>query len=201
MASAMRTLSGEKNTLVVAYAGARGDTAKEMHQVLALEPGRAGHEAIGKLLQSWDALEKKRITLGDVETLVLAAKQRSFYELTDAISSRDRGRALAVLDAILKVRGLPRITDNTIVAIETMWAALRVIRQRGYSFDDEEHARSTRCVGAAIYDEHAEPLGAISIAGPSSRMPDERIRHLGPVVGHIAEELTRHLGGRWPHPY
>jgi IclR family acetate operon transcriptional repressor len=105
------------------------------------------------------------------------------------------------IDAILKVRGLPRITENTIVATETMWAALRVIRQRGYSFDDEEHARSTRCVGAAIYDEHAEPLGAISIAGPSSRLVDERIRHLGPVVAHVAEELTRHLGGRWPHPY
>ena len=107
----------------------------------------------------------------------------------------------AQVDAILKVKGLPRITENTIVAVETMWAALRVIRQRGYSFDDEEHARSTRCVGAAIYDEHSEPIGAISIAGPSSRMPDERIRHLGPVVAHIAEELTRHLGGKWPHPY
>src|SRR5690348_698095 len=45
--------------------------------------------------------EKKRITLGDVETMVLAAKQRSLYELTDAISSRDRARALGVLDAIL----------------------------------------------------------------------------------------------------
>ena len=105
------------------------------------------------------------------------------------------------IDAILKVRGLPRITENTIVVPETMWAALRVIRQRGYSFDDEEHARSTRCVGAAIYDEHAEPLGAISIAGPSTRLADERIRQLGPIVAHIAEELTRHLGGRWPHPY
>jgi IclR family acetate operon transcriptional repressor len=105
------------------------------------------------------------------------------------------------IDAILKVRGLPRITENTIVVPETMWAALRVIRQRGYSFDDEEHARSTRCVGAAIYDEHAEPLGAISIAGPSTRLADERIRQLGPIVAHIAEALTRHLGGRWPHPY
>ena len=105
------------------------------------------------------------------------------------------------IDAILKVRGLPRITENTIVVPETMWAALRVIRQRGYSFDDEEHARSTRCVGAAVYDEHAEPLGAISIAGPSTRLADERIRQLGPIVAHIAEELTRHLGGRWPHPY
>jgi DNA polymerase III subunit delta len=45
--------------------------------------------------------EKKRITLGDVETMVLAAKQRSLYELTDAISSRERVRALEVLDAIL----------------------------------------------------------------------------------------------------
>src|SRR5262249_57421791 len=45
--------------------------------------------------------EKKHITLGDVETLVLAAKQRSLYELTDAISARDKARALAVLDALL----------------------------------------------------------------------------------------------------
>jgi DNA polymerase III subunit delta len=45
--------------------------------------------------------EKKRVTLGDVETMVLAAKQRSLYELTDAISSKDRVRALEVLDAIL----------------------------------------------------------------------------------------------------
>ena len=45
--------------------------------------------------------EKKRITLGDVETMVLAAKQRSLYELTDAISSKHRVKALEVLDAIL----------------------------------------------------------------------------------------------------
>ncbi len=90
------------------------------------------------------------------------------------------------IDAILKVIGLPRITENTIVVPETMWAALRVIRQRGYSFDDEEHALATRCVAAA---------------GPSSRLSDERIRQLGPIVAHTAEELTQKLGGKWPHPY
>ena len=45
--------------------------------------------------------EKKRITLGDVETMVLAAKQRTLYELTDAISAKDRPRALEVLEAIM----------------------------------------------------------------------------------------------------
>jgi IclR family acetate operon transcriptional repressor len=103
------------------------------------------------------------------------------------------------IDAILKVKGLPRITTNTITSPETMWASIRVIRQRGWSFDDEEHALGTRCVAAPIYNEHAEVLGAISLAGPSSRLPDERIKHLGSLVAHIAEDLTHRLGGRWPH--
>ena len=28
-----------------------------------------------------------------------------------------------------------------------------------------------------------------------------RIKQLGPVVSHAAEEITRRLGGRWPHPH
>jgi DNA polymerase-3 subunit delta len=44
---------------------------------------------------------KARVTLGDVETMVLAAKQRSLYELTDAISAKDRPRALALLHGLL----------------------------------------------------------------------------------------------------
>ena len=105
------------------------------------------------------------------------------------------------IEAILKVKGLPRITENTITAPETMWASVRVIRQRGYSFDDEEHLIGTRCVASPIYDEHAEVLGAISLAGPVSRLPDARIKLLGPVVAHIAEDITKKLGGRWPHPH
>jgi DNA polymerase-3 subunit delta len=42
-----------------------------------------------------------RITLGDVETMVLSAKQRSLYELTDAISAKDRAKALMLLHGLL----------------------------------------------------------------------------------------------------
>jgi IclR family acetate operon transcriptional repressor len=81
-----------------------------------------------------------------------------------------------------------------------MWASLRVIRQRGWSFDDEEHLPGTRCVAAPIYDEHAESLGAISLAGPSRGC---RRAHQAARPDRLAhrEEITRHLGGRWPHPY
>jgi DNA polymerase III subunit delta len=47
------------------------------------------------------AIGRGRITLGDVETMVLAAKQRSLYELTDAISSRNKARAIALLHGLL----------------------------------------------------------------------------------------------------
>ena len=53
------------------------------------------------LTQDFAAIPLPVITLGDVETMVLAAKQRSLYELTDAISRRDRPAALALLHGLL----------------------------------------------------------------------------------------------------
>ncbi len=52
-------------------------------------------------ISSETSLTRNRVTLGDVETMVLAAKQRSLYELTDAISSKDRPRALLLLHGLL----------------------------------------------------------------------------------------------------
>src|SRR5262249_15892526 len=67
--------------------------------------------------------EKKRITLGDVETMVLAAKQRSLYELTDAISARDRVKALEILDAILSTG------DGDEAAIGHLYMLAKTFRQ------------------------------------------------------------------------
>jgi len=53
------------------------------------------------LTQDFANIPLPTITLGDVETMVLAAKQRSLYELTDAISRRDRPQALALLHGLL----------------------------------------------------------------------------------------------------
>jgi DNA polymerase-3 subunit delta len=44
---------------------------------------------------------KSVVEVGDVETMVSAAKQRSLYELTDAISLKDVPRALALLSGLL----------------------------------------------------------------------------------------------------
>ncbi len=87
--------------------------------------------------------EKKRISLGDVETLVLAAKQRSFYELTDAISARDRGRALAVLDAILSSG------DGEEAAIGHLYMLSRTFRQMLVIL--ERNVRDSRALWQALW--------------------------------------------------
>jgi DNA polymerase III subunit delta len=45
--------------------------------------------------------QKKKITLADVELMVVSAKQRSLYELTDAISAHDPARSLLLLRGLL----------------------------------------------------------------------------------------------------
>ncbi|MGD0903845.1 MAG: DNA polymerase III subunit delta [Terracidiphilus sp.] len=74
------------------------DAARELVDALGTDMMLISSELEKLLLYT---LGRGSITLGDVETMVLAAKQRSLYELTDAISARDRVRALALLHGLL----------------------------------------------------------------------------------------------------
>ena len=87
--------------------------------------------------------EKKRITLGDVETMVLAAKQRSLYELTEAISQKDKARALSVLDAVLSS------SDGEDAAIGHLYLLARTFRQMLVIL--EKNVRDSRAIWQALW--------------------------------------------------
>jgi DNA polymerase-3 subunit delta len=87
--------------------------------------------------------EKKQITLGDVETMVLAAKQRSLYELTDAISAKDKARALAVLDALLST------SEGEDAAIGHIYMLARTFRQMLVIL--EKNVRDSRAIWQALW--------------------------------------------------
>jgi IclR family acetate operon transcriptional repressor len=112
------------------------------------------------------------------------------------------GKALlaAMSDAevaeILHKRGLPHLTVNTIDTPEDLRVALRDIRRVGYAYDDEEHALGLRCLAASVHNEHSEPLAAVSIAGPKSRISDDRVAELGAIVARTARDITDAMGGR-----
>ena len=94
---------------VVREAEAKGvkieeDAARELVDALSAEMLTIASE-LEKLLLYAGALAAEKgaatINLVDVETMVTAAKQRSLYELTDAISLHDAPRALALLSGLL----------------------------------------------------------------------------------------------------
>ena len=121
--------------------------------------------------------EKKRIALGDVETMVLAAKQRSFYELTDAISARDRARALAVLDAILNTG------DGDEAAIGHLYMLSRTFRQM--LVISERNVRDTRALWQALWQGFRVPPFAAEDVIRQARRYKSR-RELTSAIRHIA---------------
>jgi len=87
--------------------------------------------------------EKKRITLGDVETMVVAAKQRTLYELTDALSSHNRARSLEILDAMLSTG------DGEDAAIGHLFMLARTFRQMLVIL--ERNVRDTRVLYQVLW--------------------------------------------------
>jgi DNA polymerase III subunit delta len=111
--------------------------------------------------------EKKRITLGDVETMVLAAKQRSLYELTDAISARDGVRALETLDAILSSG------EGEEAAIGHLYMLAKTFRQMLIIL--ERNVRDQRMLWAALWQGfRVPPFAADDIIKQARRYKSKR---------------------------
>ncbi|MGI8771351.1 MAG: DNA polymerase III subunit delta [Acidobacteriaceae bacterium] len=87
---------------------------------------------------------RKPITLGDVETMVLAAKQRSLYELTDAISAKDKPRALRLLQGLLNASD-----GGDDSAIGHLYMLARTFRQMLVIL--EKNVRDSRAIWQALW--------------------------------------------------
>ena len=85
-----------------------------------------------------------RVTLGDVETMVLAAKQRSLYELTDAISARDRTRAILLLHGLLNASA-----SGEDAAIGHLYMLARTFRQMLIIL--EKNVRDSRAIWQVLW--------------------------------------------------
>jgi DNA polymerase-3 subunit delta len=111
--------------------------------------------------------EKQRITLGDVETMVLAAKQRSLYELTDAISARDRVRALEMLDAILSSGEGEEASIGHVYMLARTFRQMLVILER--------NVRDQRMLWAALWQGfRVPPFAADDVIRQARRFKSKR---------------------------
>jgi DNA polymerase-3 subunit delta len=140
------------------------DAAREMVDALGGDMAMIAGELEKLLLYVG---EKKRITLGDVETMVLAAKQRSLYELTDAISAKDRVKALQVLDAILSTGEGEEASIGHIYMLAKTFRQMLVILER--------NVRDTRMLWAALWQGfRVTPFAAEDIIKQARRYKSKR---------------------------
>lgn len=117
------------------------DAARELVDALGADMMLVASEMEKLLLY---AHGRARITLGDVETMVLGAKQRSLYELTDAISAHDRARALALLQGLLNSSDA-----GEDAAIGHLYMLARTFRQMLVIL--EKNVRDSRAIWQALW--------------------------------------------------
>jgi len=164
-----RVEEGEAVRWIADYCSSRGvkiepDGARELVDALGGDMMMVSNELEKLILYVG---EKKRITLGDVETMVLAAKQRSLYELTDAISGKDRVRALEILDAILSAGEGEEAAIGHIYMLAKTFRQMLVILER--------NVRDQRMLWAALWQGfRVPPFAADDIIKQARRYKSRR---------------------------
>lgn len=102
------------------------------------------------------------------------------------------------LDEIMAERGLPALTARTMTSADQLRRDFHLIRERGWSLDDEESADGLRCIAAPVRSEQQDVLAAISISAPSTRLSHEKLATMAPVLARVADQVSTQLG--WPGP-
>ena len=137
--------------------------AKRAGKQLSPDAARALADALSsdmlRIAGEWEKLllyttGEAAITLADVEVMVESAKQRSLYELTDAISKKDKVRALALLDGLLNASD-----GGEDAAIGHLYMLARTFRQMLVIL--EKNVRDSRAIWSALWQGFRPPPFAV----------------------------------------
>jgi len=133
-----------------------GELANAMIEEQGL--GMYTHRATGREAVSVDATVGDRVTLHNTALgkAILAHKPRDEVE------------------EILDAHGMERTTDHTITDEDSLFEQFEEIRDDGVAFDRQERLPGLRCVATPILNQADEPVGAISVSGPTSRLNGDR---------------------------
>ena len=93
-------------------------------------------------------------------------------------------------------RRLPAPMPKSISDRGELFAELARVRTRGYAVQFEELEDDFAAVGAPIFNHAGRVTAAVSVGGPSRRLPQARLRELAPAVQATAGRISAGLGYR-----
>jgi hypothetical protein len=134
-------------------------------------------------------------------------QNRSGLKMASRIGGRNPAHSCAVgkvllshlsdeeLSNIVREKGLPKRTENTITDPSLLKEHLIMVKKQGYAIDDEENEKGIRCVAAPILNEVGKPVAAISISGPAFRVTKKVVQEtLKKEVMETALRISQTLG-------
>lgn len=95
-------------------------------------------------------------------------------------------------------RPLDQITSSTITSVDDLASAIAHARADGYAITVAERDVGASGLSAPVFDASGDLVGAITISGPTLRMPMEQCEEWVEVLVETATRATRLLGGRVP---
>ena len=131
---------------------------------------------------------------------VLQVDAAHFVGVTDwtgraaPVHASANGKALLAFGSADLPRRLPRLTPQTIVDRGELRAELERTRRVGYAVSVEELELGLHAVAAPVHDALGACVAAVSVSGPSYRLPEARLPAVGELCVAAADEVSGRLG-------
>jgi len=84
-------------------------------------------------------------------------------------------------------------TDKTITSIARLQEELEKVRRLGYAVDDEELSPNIKCAAVPLMNRQGACVYSLGASGVASRMTDEKMEKLIPLMLRAAAEINTHL--------
>lgn len=88
--------------------------------------------------------------------------------------------------------GTPRYTQYTILSPDAFFENMHQAHERGFAISEQEFEEGINAVAAPILF-GSEPIGSISVAGPSYRFSRERMIEIGGMIVTTAQEISKEM--------
>ncbi len=94
------------------------------------------------------------------------------------------------LEPVLEEIDFQRHTPHSLTSLRALRRELLLTRERGYAIDRAEHFEGIHCLAAPLRDVHGHAFAAITIAGPSTRIPESRFHAWGEAIAAMAADAA-----------
>lgn len=100
----------------------------------------------------------------------------------------------SLLEQTVQAGQFVKHTERTVNDLGFIKQQLAMIKEQGYSLDDEYYLPGIRCLAAPVFNHFGQVKAAISVSGPVMRMTDDTIAALIPMIKDTAQRISAQLG-------